>query len=322
MRLLVTGGLGVNGAWVVRSLLAQGHEVAVLENRPDTSLIDDVTDRVELFVGDLCRDEDVHRALSAYRPEVIVHLAAFVDCERFPADAITVNVGGTARLCAAANRYGVRRVVYTSTKGVYKPATGTYGHPEYAPITEEYDREPTTMYGISKLAGEKVLEWYVSTTPLEAVSLRFATIFGPGRLQRHAGPISTYSALIELPARGDSFLLDHGGDERDGVLYVLDVADAITRAALAPGPPRHFVYNVAGDEPVSLNDFAAAVRARVPGAEIEIGPGLNPMDYMPGSPYYMNIEDHRFREEFGWGHRFDLEQAVAHYYEQVKVETS
>jgi UDP-glucose 4-epimerase len=322
MRFLVTGGLGVNGAWVLRTLLEQGHEASVFENRPDTSLIADIADKVELFVGDLRNADDVSNVVSSFQPDGIIHLAAFVDCERFPHTAVEVNVGGTANLCAAAVSAGVKRVAYTSTKGVYAPATGKYGYPTYEPIAEDYDREPTTMYGISKLAGEKVIEWYGRTTALEVVSLRFATIFGPGRLQRHAGAINTYSSMVELPAAGEPFTVETGGDERDGVLYVLDAADAIATVALAPKPLQHLAYNVAGGEPVSLTDFAAAIRRIVPGARVEVGPGLDPMSYAEGAPYYMAMDGSRFEEEFGWRHRYDLDRAIEHYYELVKARTS
>lgn len=322
MRLLVTGGLGVNGAWLLRRLLDKGHDVAVFENRPDTSLIEDIEDRVEIFVGDLRHADEVTTAVSKVQPSCVIHLAAFVDCERFPQAAIEVNVGGTANLCRAAADAGVKRVVYTSTKGVYAPATGPYGYPTYEAITEDYPSEPTTMYGISKLAGEKVMEWYGRTTGLEVVSLRFATIFGPGRLQRHAGAVNTYSSMVELPTTGEPFTVEHGGDERDGMVYVLDVADAIATVALAPGPFRHLAYNVAGGDPVSLTDYAAAIRRIIPGAQVDVGAGLDPMSYGEDMPYYMAIEDSRFAEEFGWRHRYDLDRAIEHYYQLVKARTS
>ncbi|TDD27908.1 NAD(P)-dependent oxidoreductase [Kribbella turkmenica] len=318
MRFLVTGGLGVNGAWVLRALLEKGHEVSAFENRSDTSLIEDIADRVEVFVGDLRNADEVSSAVAKLRPEGIVHLAAFVDCERVPQGAIEVNISGAANLCAAAADAGVKRLVYTSTKGVYAPATGQYGYPTYAGIAEDYSREPTTMYGITKLAGEKVIEWYGRTTELEVASLRFATVFGPGRLQRHAGTINTYSSMIELPATGQPFTVEHGGDERDGMIYVLDVADAIATIALAPEPLRHLVYNVSGGDPVSLSDFAAAVRRTIPGAQVDVGPGLDPMKYGEGTPYYMAIDGSRFEAEFGWHPRYDLETAIGHYHELVK----
>src|SRR5262249_7553902 len=157
---LVTGGLGVNGAWVVRALLDRGHEVAVVENRDDTSLIEDVADRVEVVVCDIRDAENLTAAVSRLRPECVIHLAAFVDCERDPHPAVAVNVGGTAKVCSAAAAAGVRRIVYTSSKAVYAPATGEYGFPSYTPVSEDDVQRPTGMYGITKAAAENVLAWY------------------------------------------------------------------------------------------------------------------------------------------------------------------
>ncbi|ROS44641.1 NAD-dependent epimerase/dehydratase family protein [Amycolatopsis thermoflava] len=316
MRFLVTGGLGVNGAWVVRELLGRGHEVAVFESRDDTSLIEDVADRVELVVGDIRDAEGFTGAALRLRPDCVIHLAAFVDCERDPHTAIAVNVGGTATVCAAAVAAGARRVVYTSSKAVYAPATGKRGFPTYEPVREDDELRPTGMYGITKAAAENVVAWYGRNSDVECVSLRFATIFGPGRLQRHAGPINTYSSMVELPASGRGFTIEQGGDERDGIVYVLDVADAIACVALAPGPPRHQAYNVAGGPAVSMHDFADAIRRVIPGAALDVGPGLNPMQ-MPDS-YYMALDGTRMEEEFGWQPRYDPHRAIRHYYELVR----
>ena len=323
MQVLVTGGLGVNGAWVVRELLERGHEITVFENREDFSLVEDVADRIELVVGDIRDAGQVEDAVAATRPDAVVHLAAFVDCERDPHTAIEVNVGGTARVCAAAAAADVRRVVHISSKAVYGPTTGDRGHPVYAPIPEDGARRPRGMYDITKNAAEDVLDWYHRRTATEFVALRFATVYGPGKLQRHgvnAGfgrQISTYSSMIELPASGEPFTLDHGGDERDDLIYVLDVADAVARVVSAPQPCRHRAYNVAGGHAVSLHEFAGAIRRVIPDAVLDVGPGLNPMEAEESA--YMVLDGSRMADEFGWRPRYDPERAVRHYAALVRA---
>lgn len=316
MRVMVTGGLGVNGSWVARQLLARGHEVAVLENRVDTTLVEDIADRLEIVVGDITDAAGLSDAVGAYRPDAIVHLAALVDCDRHPALAVRVNVEGTANVCAAAAEHAVRRVVYSSSKAVYSPATGSQGHPVYEPIAEDARLGPTGMYGITKAAGEDVVAWFDRTFSVECVSLRFATIFGPGRLQRHSGSINTYSSMIELPARGEPFAVAHGGDEGDGLIYLLDVADAIVEVTTAPDALPHRVYNVASGDVASMHDFADAIRRVIPGAQLEVGPGLNPMDY-PVDMYYMALDGERLAADLGWRPRYGLDAAIAHYRDLV-----
>ena len=152
-------------------------------------------------------------------------------------------------------------------------------------------------------------------TDLECVSLRFATIFGPGRLQRHAGSINTYSSMIELPASRLPFVVERGGDEKDGLIYVLDVADAIANVALTPDRLRHRVYNVSGGEPVSNDGLCGpAIRRVIPDAQLEVGPGLDPMGYGDVGPYYMALDSSRMKEEFARRPRYDLAAAIEHYY--------
>jgi len=228
-----------------------------------------------------------------------------------------VNVGGTARVCAAAAAAGVRRLVHTSSKAVYGPTTGKRGFPTYEPIAEDDARRPRGMYDITKTAAEDVLDWYGRTTDVECVSLRFSTIYGPGKLQRHGAlagfgqQVSTYSAMVELPASGHPFVLDHGGEERDDLLYVLDAADAIASVVSAAATLRHRAYNVSSGRAVALAEFAEVIRRVVPGAVLDVGPGLNPMD-APESAY-MVLDGTRIEEELGWRPHYDLERAVRHY---------
>ncbi|WP_375002146.1 NAD-dependent epimerase/dehydratase family protein [Aeromicrobium sp. CTD01-1L150] len=311
MRVMVTGGLGVNGAWLARELIERGHEVSVVETRYDTTLIPDIADQVEVVVGDISDADGLTASVRTLRPEVIVHLAAMVDCERYPHLALDVNVKGTANVATAALAADVRRVVYTSSKAVYAPATGRFGHPTYAPIAEDEHLGPIGMYGITKHASENVLAWYARTTELECVSLRFGTIFGPGRLQRHSGPINTYSSMIELPASGQPFTLEQGGEEGDDLVYVLDVADSIATVALAPEALRHPAYNIAAGHVTTLNTLGEAVRTAVPGADLTLGQGLNPMEQP--DPYYMALDGSRIADELDWRPRFDIPAAVDHF---------
>ena len=320
MRVLVTGGLGVNGAWVVRELLGRGHEVGILENRDDTSLIADVADRVELAVADVRDAEQVGDAVAKLAPESIVHLAALVDCVRDPQLGVAVNIGGTANLCAAAAATGVRRIVYTSTKGVYGPSTGERGHPAYVPVPEDGERRPRGMYAITKTASEDVLWWYGRTTGLECAAMRFATIYGPGKLARHSGDgfgqqISLYSSMLERPAAGLPFTVEQGADERNDLVYVRDVADAIATVAVSPDPLQHNAYNVSGGSPVSTAEYAAAIRAVLPGADLTVGPGRDPMGM--DAPYYTVLDGARMEQEFGWRPRYDRDRALRDYRDRV-----
>lgn len=310
MRVLVTGGFGVNGSWVVRELVARGDDVVVLENRDDRSLLPDLGDGFSLELADVSDVEQVGSVVERYRPDTVVHMAAIIGAGADPVAAVGVNIAGTTAVCEAAARAGVPRVVQTSSRAAYGALTGMHGHPRYVPVTEDHPRHPVGLYDVTKLAGEEIGGWYRRARGLEFVSLRFATIFGPGKLQRHGG-FSTYSSMIELPAAGLPVRLPRGGDERDDVLYVADVATAVVAAATAPDPLPHDVYNIGWGSTVSLHDLADAVRAAVPGADIEIGPGLDPMGM--DASYYGALDSSRALADLGWRPVYALPEAVRHY---------
>ncbi|WP_224404045.1 NAD-dependent epimerase/dehydratase family protein [Pseudonocardia sp. ICBG1034] len=310
MRVLVTGGLGVNGSWVVRGLVEQGHDVVVLENRDDRSLVPDVADDITVAVADVSDAAQVEAVFAEHRPGTAVHMAAIIGADRDPVAAVEVNIGGTAAVLEAATRTGVGRVVYTSSRAAYGALTGVHGHPDYVPVTEEHPRRPVALYDVTKLSCEELGRWYARNRGVEFVALRFATIFGPGKLQRHGG-FSAYSSMIELPAAGEPVHLGRGGDQRDDAIYVADIADAVIAAALAPGRLPHDAYNVGTGHAVSLHDLAEAVRDAIPGATIEIGPGLDPMGM--GVSYYGALDSNLIHTDLGWKPRFGLAEAVRHY---------
>jgi UDP-glucose 4-epimerase len=309
MRVLVTGGFGVNGSWVVRRLLELGHEPVIAENRIDRSLITDLTGDVpvaELDVRDLSA---VRQALADYRVERVVHMAGVLLADQVPLSAVAVNVGGTAVICQAAVESGIDRVVYTSSRAVYGNISGEHAHPGYAPVTEDHRGEPVLMYDVTKAGGESVGRWYARARGLSWVALRFATIYGPGKQVRHGG-VSAYSKLIEEPAAGRPVHFERGGDQRDDTIYVADAADAIVRAVTHPAP-RYDAYNISSGTGVTMRDIAAAVRAEIPGADITIGPGLDP--FAVGVSYYGVLDNSRARDDLGWSPRFDLAAGVRDY---------
>ena len=116
MSILVTGGLGVNGAPVLRKLVELGHKPIVLDSRGDLSLLEKKTVAgFELVMGDCTDQELVKRILQRHRTQTIVHMAAIVaEAQQLPLDAFRVNAFGTAQLLDLACANGVKRFVFTS----------------------------------------------------------------------------------------------------------------------------------------------------------------------------------------------------------------
>jgi UDP-glucose 4-epimerase len=315
MRILVTGGLGVNGSWVVRGLCERGIECLVIDNRDDRSLVGEVGERFSLVVGDATDLEQLRRLIGTATVDVVIHMAAIIDADRNPVAAVDVNVRGMAAVCEAARAGGVSRVVFTSSRAVYGSLAGEFAYPTYRPVPETHATRPFALYDVTKLAAEEIGRWYRRTHALEVVSLRFGTILGPGKLVRHGG-FSTYSSMLEFPAQGRPVELVQGGDEGNDIVYVADVADAIIATAIAP-KLAHDVYNIGSGVTYTLHDVAAAVRSQIPDAQIAVGGGLDPLHM--GVNCYGALDSSRARTDLGWEPRFDLEAAVADYLKRLKM---
>lgn len=316
MNILVTGGLGVNGAWVTARLAAAGHTPVVFENREDFSLLPTgVRERIAFVRGDVTDFDALEAAIRIHRVQRVIHMAAVIDGQADPALAFAINAGGTVNVLEAAVRHGVERVVYTSSRAVYGHVDDASAHPTYAPITEDHRQQTRRVYDVTKCVGEGMGNNFADRYGLQFVALRFAQIYGPGKSVRH-GNLGLFSRLVEAPLTGEPVVIERGGDQQDDLIYVDDVADAIVRATLHPAP-RYRAYNISSNVGTTLHDFARAVRAVVPEARIEIGPGT---DYHGlGVHYYGIMDNRRAREDLEFTPRYDLMQGVAHYVHTLRA---
>src|SRR3954447_26129283 len=188
MRVLVAGGAGYIGSVVTAHLLAEGHEVTVLDDL-STGHADAVPSGAQLASASL---HDSGPVLAEVRPEAVLHFAAkslVGASQQHPEEYWQVNVGGSLALLEAMRAAGCRRIVFSST-------AATYGEPETVPIPETAPTRPTNTYGASKLAVDHMLTSYAVAHGFAGVSLRYFNVAGAafGLGERHA----TETHLIPL----------------------------------------------------------------------------------------------------------------------------
>lgn len=178
MKIVVTGGSGKAGRWVVRDLRDHGHEVRNIDWAHDgsehgLSLVADLTDpgqTTELIVG----------------ADAVVHLAAIPAPEiRSEAETFRINTISTYNVFAAAVAAPVERVVWASSETVLGLPFDT--PPLFAPIDETIDPRPETSYALSKLVGEEMAAQFARRTGLPFVGLRISNIIEPDDYQRFPG---------------------------------------------------------------------------------------------------------------------------------------
>lgn len=252
-RVLVTGGAGFLGSWVVRKLLACGYRVRSLDLRAEARLAERILGAngcdVEWMSGDVGDPGDVQRAMEGC--EHVVHIAALLTpaCRANPAHGAAVNLLGTIHVFEAAKRCGIHHVVYASTAAVFGPDSNT------VPC-------PVTHYGAFKLAAEGCARSFWFDAGVGSVGLRPLVIYGPGR---ELGPTAGVTLACQAAARCEPYTISFTG--RAGFMHVEEVASAFAHA-LHPSTPGAAVYNCWGDN-ADVEDVIASIRAVVPGARIK-----------------------------------------------------
>lgn len=250
MKVLVTGGAGFIGSNIVRLLLAEGHGVNVLDN-----LSSGYEANLHLFTGirfvrgDVRDPEAVCKGMDG--AEVVFHLAASVGNKRSidnPVEDSEVNVLGTLKVLEEARRCGVRKVVFSSSAGIF-------GELKTLPIKEDHPVEPDSPYGASKLCAEKMCLAYAKLYGLEVACLRYFNVYGPNQRYDAYGnviPIFANNILQGIPLT----IFGDGEQTRDFV-SVHDVARANIDAAMTAKATG--VFNLGSGTRVSINRLAEMV---------------------------------------------------------------
>lgn len=241
MRILITGGSGRLGRWVVEELRTD-HEVLVagLEETPPEV----VWPGVRYEQADLTDVDAVARVADG--AEAIVHLAAFPSpIGREPEDVFANNMVTTFNIVEAAIRHGARKMIYSSSGSALGFAFRFRDMvPDYMPMDEEHPLRPQDAYGLSKWLGEEILEAATRRTGIRTIVLRPTNVVVPEdyaervpRMLENAGSIPTYVDARDF-ARAVRAALDDTEIEHDRFFITAD--DTMSREPLAVAFPRRF----------------------------------------------------------------------------------
>ena len=242
-RILVSGGTGCIGAWVVRGLVRDGVPVTVVSSGRRTDRLALIMDAAELAAVQVAvldvNEVDAIEALARRQGVTgIIHLAALQMpfCAADPAAGARVNVQGTASIFEVVRRLGLGRLVYASSAAVYGPKE-RYAGEVVGPDAELF---PTTHYGVFKVANEHAARVYWATDGIASIGLRPHSAYGPGRDQ---GVTSKPTVAMIAAATGRPYHVDFGG--RYQFQFVEDVAAAFIAAARSDRPGAE-VFSIGG----------------------------------------------------------------------------
>ena len=293
MKTLVTGGAGFIGSHLVDLLIAENHEVTVLDNfstgRPNN--LAHVADQVRLIQCDLSIEGSWQDEFQGV--DWVFHLAALADIVpsiQQPKAYFQSNVDGTFNVLQAAKERGISKFIYAASSSCYG-IPDQYPTPEMAPIRPQYP------YALTKRLGEELVMHWAQVYELPALSLRFFNVYGPR--SRTSGTYgAVFGVFLAQKLAGKPFTVVGDGHQTRDFTYVTDVAKAVRAAAQSTETGR--IYNVGSGATVSVNrlvELLGGERVHIP--------------KRPGEPDCTFADITRIQQELHWQPEVPIEQGVA-----------
>jgi nucleoside-diphosphate-sugar epimerase len=265
---LVTGGTGFLGSYVVEDLIDAGHDVVAYDLSTDDHILRKlgVAGDVTIRRGDVSDSTDVIRAVAETGATHVIHLAALLTntARENPRTALDVNVAGTNNVLEAARILDdqVERVAWASSAAVYAPPHNYDS--EY--VDEGELVYPDTLYGATKEYNEHQARVYYEDYDVSHVGLRPTVAYGP---YRETGGSAFLANVVEKPALGEPFSVEYG-DQIIDWQHARDIAQAFRKATFAPDSDLgQRIYNVRG-ELATIREATEVVRGIVPDADLEV----------------------------------------------------
>lgn len=244
-KVLVTGGAGFIASHIVDRLINDGHEVIVVDNLLSGNR-NNVNAKAKFYNLDI-RNLEMEDLIADERPDVINHHAAQMSVRVSVEDPLLdadINVTGSLRIIDSAKKYGVKKIIYSSSGGT------VYGEPEKLPCEETDVVKPVCQYGVSKLAVEYYLYLYSVNYGLRYTAFRYPNVYGPR--QNPEGEAGVIAIFTKRMLKGDGITINGSGTQERDFVYVDDCVTA-NMAALDKGDGQ--AYNLGSGRGVSVNEI-------------------------------------------------------------------
>ncbi len=219
MNILVTGGAGFIGSHIVDAYINEGHSVVIIDDL-STGDIKNINPGAEFIKQDISKSE-IETIFKEFRFEIVNHHAAQINVRRSLEDPLfdaQVNIIGSLNLLNLSAKYRIKKFIFSSSGGAI------YGEPKTYPITEDFQPEPLSPYGVAKLAVEHYIKVFAKLYNFQYVILRYSNVYGPRQISKsEAGVISIF--INQILESKECFVNGDGEQIRDYV-YVGDVVRA------------------------------------------------------------------------------------------------
>ncbi len=306
-RVLVAGGLGFIGSNLARRLVELGADVLIVDALipaygGNLFNIAGIEDRVRVNIADV-RNESVTNHLVQEQDFLfnLVGQVSHIDSMQDPYTDLETNCRAQIALLEACRRHNPQvKIVYTGTRQVY-------GRPRYLPVDEEHPVEPVDINGVHKMAAEWYHRIYHQAHGLRTVTLRLTNTYGP-RMRVKDSRHGFIGWWIHQVVRGREIEIFGTGQQMRDFNYVDDVVEALLLAAAHPDTDGQ-VYNLGGDEPISLAELARLLVDVNGGGSYRLVPFPTDRQRIDIGDYYGDFS--RIRAQLGWQPRVSLREGLA-----------
>jgi nucleoside-diphosphate-sugar epimerase len=297
-KILVIGAAGQIGSELVPALREKYGNDNVVATGRKTPLPKIITERGPVIYLDTNNKELLSKALFEYNIDTIFHMASILSAtgERMPQIAWGININGLINVLEAGRKYEIDRIIWPSSIAAFGPSTPRDNTPN------ETILQPTTIYGITKVAGELLVEYYYKKYGLDTRSMRLPGIISSETLP--GGGTTDYAVEIFYEAikkkQYTCFL------KEETVLPMMYMPDClkcmIDLLETDPSKLKRRVYNITGMS-FSAGEIAAEIKKHIPEFKIEYKP-----DFRQGiaDSWPKSIDDSLAREEWNWNPSFNL----------------
>lgn len=302
MSILVLGGAGYIGSHAVYQLIENEKSVVVIDNL-QTGHRDAVHPQAIFYEGDIRNRDFLRDVFKKENIESVIHFAAnslVGESMEIPLEYYDNNVYGTQVLLQVMTEFDVKYIVFSST-------AATYGEPKKIPITETMPTNPTSTYGETKLAMEKMMRWTKQAHGTQFVSLRYFNVAGARESgdigedhnpETHLIPIILQAALgqrEEITIFGDDYDTPDGTCIRD-YIHVDDLIEAHLLALdYLQNGGKSDVFNLGSSQGFSVKEMVDAAR-KVTGKEIPASIG----ERRQGDPSTLIASSEKAKKVLGW----------------------
>jgi UDP-glucose 4-epimerase len=304
LNILITGGAGFIASHISDAYVAEGHHVVVVDDLLG-GVRANLNPKAVFYQLDI-RSEKLEDIFRKEHIDVVSHHAAQMDVRKSVSDPkfdASVNVLGGLNVFECAKKYGVKKIIFSSTGGAI------YGEQDFFPADEEHPLRPLSPYGITKLCTEKYLFYYKQTYGIDNVVLRYANVYGPR--QNPHGEAGVVAIFCDKLLKGEEPVINGDGKQTRDYVFVADIVKANVLALHASGSN---TFNIGTSIETDVNKLFHVLRDELfPSCPERHGPGK------AGEQQRSVITARKINSVLGWQPSVSLDQGLrltAKYFKQ------